>query len=436
MQSMKTSKQLNAHRTAIQAEQLRKLNDLLSLLQQTNPFYKPKIAASGLQMPIGSVQDFMRFFPFTTKAELELDQQRHPPFGTNLTYPVAKYSRFSQTSGSIGKPLRWLDTPESWEWMVDNWIEVFAAANVQAGDRVFFAFSFGPFLGFWVAFDAAKKLGCLCIPGGGMNSVTRLHAILESRAEVLCCTPTYALHLAAVAKAEKIDLNQSPVRAIIAAGEPGASIPATRQRLEALWPGARVYDHYGMTEIGPVSYECPEHRGVLHILESEFIAEVIDPDSGQPGSGGETGELVLTNLGRLASPLLRYRTGDIVAPGAASPCACGSHSLALEGGILGRSDDMVQIRGVNVYLGAIEQILRGFPEVVEYRVEVSRANDMNEITIQVEPAKDIVDTVGLSARIEKDLRLNLSLRIPVVLVPVDSLPRFEMKAKRWVNAEK
>lgn len=408
------------------------LNKQLTILSQSNPFYRDKIFASGLRLPIVDLQAYLRQFPFTNKTEIERDQQKYPPYGSNFTYPVARYCRYSQTSGSTGKPLRWLDTEESWQWMVENWKRVFAAADVTAKDSVFFAFSFGPFLGFWVAFDAARQIGCLCIPGGAMNSVARLHSLIENKASVLCCTPTYALHLANVAHAQNIDLSKASVRAIIAAGEPGASIPASRARLQELWPGARIYDHHGMTEIGPASYECPKRPGVLHIIEPEFIAEVIAQESGEPVGHGGTGELVLTNLGRVASPLLRYRTGDIVKLAEKEVCECGSSEMALEGGILGRCDDMVQIRGVNVYPGAVEQIIRAFPEIIEYQVEVFQQSDMNEMAIRVEPTPDHVDE-KLSHRIEQAFKLNLSLRIPIEIVAPNTLPRFEMKAKRWVK---
>jgi acyl-CoA synthetase (AMP-forming)/AMP-acid ligase II len=151
--------------------------------------------------------------------------------------------------------------------MVENWKEIYQAAGVSGGDRVYFAFSFGPFIGFWLAFDAAQQLGCLCIPGGGLSTAGRLRAIAENRATVLCCTPSYAAHLAETAARENFDLKATAVRLLIVAGEPGGSVPATRRRLEELWPGARIFDHHGMTETGPVSHECPCPAG--HVAHSQ-----------------------------------------------------------------------------------------------------------------------------------------------------------------------
>jgi phenylacetate-CoA ligase len=373
-----------------------------------NRFYTKKLAACSE-------------IPFTTKRELIEDQRAHPPYGSNLTFPLERYTRFSQTNGTTGTPLRWLDTPESWDWMVGNWSRVYEAAGVGWGDRIFFAFSFGPFLGFWVAFEAASRMGCLSIPGGGMRSSARLRAILDNEVTVLCCTPTYALRLGESAQEENIDLSGSKVRRIIVAGEPGGSIRSTQDRIERLWPGARVVDHHGMTEVGPVSYACPASPRVLHVIESSYVAEIIDAE----GGAVDHGELVLTNLGRIGSPLIRYRTGDIVQRGA---CACGSSDLALEGGILARTDDMVVVRGVNLYPTAIEDILRAVDGIAEYRVEIRTERSLSEMSIQVEASGD---ERGLVHRLEGALRDTLGLRIPVTMV--GSLPRFEMKAQRWVR---
>ncbi|MEK0444806.1 MAG: hypothetical protein RLZZ399_127, partial [Verrucomicrobiota bacterium] len=197
-----------------------------------------------------SLEEFVARVPRTQKAELVADQAAYPPFGRNLTFPAAHYPHFCQTSGTTSRPLAVLDTEDSWEWLLGNWQRGYALAGVHPGMTAYFAFSFGPFLGFWTAFEAGKRFGLRCLPGGGLTSVARLHAMLLFGAEVLCCTPTYALHLAEVARAERISLQQSAVRRILVAGEPGGSLPAVRAQLEAAWPGAEVLDHYGMTEVG------------------------------------------------------------------------------------------------------------------------------------------------------------------------------------------
>jgi phenylacetate-CoA ligase len=419
-------------RAAIQALQLKQLRALIGVLS-SNKFYKEKLQSAEITSDIASLADFSARCPFTTKQELVADQEKNPPYGTNLTFPLERYTRFHQTSGTTGTPLRWLDTPENWEWMVENWMKIFRAAKVGATDKIYFAFSFGPFIGFWLAFDAGQKIGALCFPGGGLSSGARLKAILENEITVLCCTPTYALRLAEVAAKEKIDLGKSRMRKLIVAGEPGGSIPATRERLEKLWRGAKVFDHHGMTETGPVTYECPKQPGILHVIESAYFAEIINPQTGGKISAKENGELVLTTLGRSGSPLLRYRTGDLVQRVENSSCICGSCELALRGGILGRTDDMFVVRGVNIHPSAIEDVLRRFEEIAEFQASVTTRNYMTELSLRIETKPDCDDPKDLATRIAKELQTIFSLRVPVMVVASGTLPRFEMKAKRWIR---
>jgi phenylacetate-CoA ligase len=405
-------------RAALEAEQFASLRSLLKAIVPANAFYTTRLRNCG---EITSLEDFRRLVPFTTKTELIEDQKAHPPYGSNLSCPLEHYTRFSQTSGTSAVPLRWLDTPENWEWMLGSWETIYHAAGVVVGDRVFFAFSFGPFLGFWTSFEAAAKLGLLCIPGGGLSSEARMRAIVETGATILCCTPTYALRLGQIGTAG------SQLHTIIVAGEPGGSISSTRAQIEKLWAGARVFDHHGMTEVGPVSYEYAERPGTLCVIESSYLAEIIDLITGQPVGNGQNGELVLTTLGRTGSPLLRYRTGDIVKK------ALVNDTLAFEGGILGRIDDMVIVRGVNLYPTAVEQIIREHAEIAEYRVALGKSGVMDEIAITIEPADGCAAPAALAAALESELRRALGLRIPVSLVRSGALPRFEMKAKRWVR---
>jgi phenylacetate-CoA ligase len=266
-----------------------------------------------------------------------------------------------------------------------------------------------------------------------MPTTLRLRTILDTAATVLCCTPTYAIRLAEVAAREGIDLAAAKVAKIVVSGEPGGSIAATQAHIEKLWRGAHVVDHHGMTETGPVSYACPRRPGVLHVIESAYIAEVIDPDTQSLVGPGGAGELVLTNLGRAGSPLLRYRTSDVVRRAAAARCECGSCDLALEGGILGRTDDMLVIRGVNVYPSAVEDVVRACGGVAEYRVEIRSDQTLPELHLQVEPSSDQNDPAALARRLEGALRNAFALRIAVSSVPAGSLPRFEMKASRWIR---
>ncbi len=298
-----------------------------------------------------------------------------------------------------------------------------AAAEGDAADRAAMAFSFGPFIGFWSAFDAAAARGLLAIPTGGMSSIARLELIRGLEATVHFCTPSYALHLTEVAAENQIDCGELAIRRLIVAGEPGGSLPALRRQLETRW-NARVVDHAGASEVGPWGYGDAEGRG-LYVIESEFIAEFIARDDGRPAASGELAELVLTALGRRGAPVLRYRTGDLVKPTWNS-----EGFVFLEGGVLGRADDMLICRGVNIFPSSVEQILRSFPEVVEYRITAHRRGALDELSVEVE------DRLETPERIARELQLRLGLRIEVTAVPAGSLPRYEGKGRRFVDARR
>ena len=418
----------------LRAAQFERLKSLLAEVLPGNRFHAEKFAAAGIApTDLRSFEDLSRL-PFTCKSQLAANQEAHPPYGTALSYPVEMYSRLHQTSGtSTGRPLKWLDTPESWEAILHCWMISFPFMGLTPRDRVFFPFSFGPFIGFWSAFEAASRFGALVIPGGGMTSTARLRFLLEQEATVVFATPTYALHLAELAAKEGIDLAGSSVRMLVVAGEPGGTIPATRQRIEAVW-GARVFDHYGMTEIGPVAVETVDAPGQMVLLESEYIAEVLP--TGEPNGVsrrvmenevGEVGELVLTNLARTGSPLIRYRTGDLV-----RVIHTAGAWRSLDGGILGRCDDMIHVRGNNLYPATIEAIIRRFPGVAEYRILVDHSGPLADLRIEVEPATDC-DGRELVEAVSRAIRDELLFRVDVSAAPPGSLPRFEMKARRVVR---
>ena len=391
---------------ALREHQWRRFQAMARELLGSNAFVRAKWRAAGLAAvdDLRGWDDFGRL-PFTWKREFVEDQAAHPPFGTNLTYPLERYVRVHQTSGTSAEPIRWLETQASWDWWTRCWAFVLRAAGVTPADRVFFPFSFGLFVGFWAGFEGARALGALAISGGGQDSLARLASMDALGATVLVCTPSYALHLAALARERGIDPSAGRVRITVHAGEPGAGIPAVRARIEAQW-GARAFDHAGMTEVGAYGYECAEQAG-LHVNESEFVAEVVEPATG--------------------APAIRYRTGDRVRV-AAAPCACGRTFLRLEGGILGRLDDMLIVRGVNVFPAAVEGIVRRFPDVDEFQIEVFRAGELDEVRVLLEAG----DPATVRS-VQEALHVGLGLRLEVRSVPLRSLPRHELKARRVVR---
>lgn len=417
---------------AIRALQWTKLQPQLRYVFDRSGFYREKYSQAGVSLEDIQSPDDLRRLPITIKLEWEEEQAAHPPFGRNHTEPLTDYVRIFQTSGTSGRSLRVMETRESWTWRMETAAYLYRSAGVSAADRVFFAFQFGPFAAFWTMFGGAEHIGASVIPGGGFSSEERLRLILDLEATVLVCTPSYALRLAEVAREAGLDITGSSIRRTIHAGEPGVSIPSMRQSIEEAW-GAKTFEFAGMTEAGLFGYSCMEQAG-LHALEAEHILEILDPATEEPVEEGEVGELVLTNLGRFGFPAMRYRTGDLVRP-TRRDCACGRTFLLLEGGVLGRSDDMLIVRGVNVFPGSVEQVLRECVPVDEWQLILGKDEaGADEITLRFEPANDGMSREGLSEEMKKVLsRTHSGLRFNIEICDAGTLPRHEFKARRVVD---
>jgi phenylacetate-CoA ligase len=399
--------------------QVDRLNRLLHTILPHNRFYAAKL--SGLPVELPSLGPF-EAFPFTFKEEL-VDGAIDSRYAANLTWPVDRYVRLHRTSGTRGRPLMVLDTREDWQWWMKCWEYVLDAGEISCQDRVMMAFSFGPFIGFWSAYDAVIQRQALCAPAGGLSTLARIDLLKAIDATAVFCTPSYALHMAEVAADNQTSLAGSSVQKIVVAGEPGGSIPEIRGRIEKAWQ-ARVVDHSGASEVGPWGFADPLGRGV-YVNEAEFIAEFFAVDSGEPAAEGQLSELVLTSLGRYGSPVIRYRTGDLVRPTWNDDQDCSF--VLLQGGVLGRVDDMLIVRGVNIFPSSVEQILRGFPEIVEYRMTAGKQGEMDTLTIEIE------DRLSEPERVKRELRLKIGLKVDVVCVPIGTLPRFELKGQRFID---
>ncbi|GAB5402337.1 MAG: phenylacetate--CoA ligase [Aureliella sp.] len=399
--------------------QLRQFNSQLASILPTNEFYRNKLGGSSIQL---TSLDEIADLPTTTKAELVTSAEASAKgISEHHTHPASDYSRMHRTSGTTGSPLMVLDTAADWEWWSLSWQHVLEAADVSPEDRVFLAFSFGPFIGFWSAHQACVDRGALVIPGGGLSTIARLEFLRTSAATVVCCTPSYALHMAEVAAAEGIALNSMPVRRIIVAGESGGSIPAVREKIRHAW-GAEVIDHSGATEIGPWGFGWPDKIG-LHVAETSFIAELLPIEDA--GKEVDLRELAITSLGRIGAPVIRYRTGDAVR--AMRPTDGRCRFLWLPDGVVGRVDNMVTVRGVNVFPSSIDAIVREVDGVAEYQIRVTKHNHLDELQISAEANTETCKQV------EKLLTVRLGLRIPVSLAAAGSLPRSEGKSRRWVD---
>ena len=276
--------------------------------------------------------------------------------------------------------------------------------------------------------EGARKINALMIPGGGRDSLQRLHLMKELGVTAMCCTPTYALRLAEVARESAFDLSEIPLRTLIHAGEPGANVPATKARIESVW-NAKCFDHAGASEIGAHSFECEVQPNGTHVTESEFIVEVLNPETQEAVPEGEQGELIITNLGRIGYPVIRYRSGDLVVLNQ-QKCACGRSFARFEGGVLGRADDMVVVRGINVFPSAVENLVRQCEAVEEFRITVSTNREMGNLAIELDLSKN-ANPESARKTVDQAIQNELSLRPEITVVPSGSLPRFEMKAKRF-----
>jgi phenylacetate-CoA ligase len=404
-----------------------RLRSLIAELR-TNQFYQQKASRAGIGLErIEEVED-LRLLPFTTKTELVEEQAAHPPFGRLLTYPLSRYRYLHQTSGTTGRPLKWLDTEQDWEWWKRCWGYVYRGAGVTEDDIVFCAFSFGPYLSHWTAISGAWQIGAMAVAGGGMNSEQRLQSIFDNRCTVLVSTPTYALHLAEVARAHGIDLRDSAVRLSIHAGEPGASLPNVKRAIEEAW-GTTCFDHAGATEVGAWAFDCEAQTGAIHLNEAEFVFEVIDPQSGAPSGENQTGELVLTNLGRAGMPVIRYRTGDLVEM-TFERCGCGRGFARIKGGVMGRADDMMIVRGVNLYPSAIDDLIRSLSVIAEYEVNIHRVEGMDDLVIKIEAAQP-GSFEEASVVLSRAFRRQFNIRVSIEESAQGSLPRYEFKARRF-----
>jgi phenylacetate-CoA ligase len=374
-----------------------------------------------------------------TREEWMASEQQMPLFGDLPATDHAHAIRYHLTSGTSGRmPIRVLDGMKDWEWIAEMWCYGFWGFGVRPEDSVYFAFGYGSFIGFWGAHYACEKMGALVIPGGAQTTEARVRQIVEMGVTTVCSTPTYALRLWQQATEMGIDLaKQSKVNKVLLSGEPAGSIPAVKRQLEDAW-GAKCADTAGMTEVGTIMiFECANQPGGTHIIEDHYIEEVINPATGEPVPYGELGERVVTSFGRGFIPVVRYRTKDMVMKVPASTCSCGRTGDLYDGGIRGRWDDMKLIRGTNVYPRAVEAIVREEDAIDEFQIYIWRRDDIrDEITIKAEikPGRE-AEWPAVEQRLATALAgAHEGLRFIVERAAPGSLPRFELKAKRLVDA--
>jgi phenylacetate-CoA ligase len=422
-------------REKLLAYQLELFRNQMAYVYARAPFYRKKFDEAGVRPEhIKTLEDVSKV-PFTAKEELRLSQERYPPYGDFHCISPEEGIRVFQTTGTTGTPVRSLLSKRDWlETYFDQFMYFMHGYGITKRDIIFIPFNYGLYLAWWGIHSSFEQGGVLVIPGGGQSSEDRIKNILEWKPTVVCGTPTYMLFLGDVAKKIGVDLSKTTVRIVITAGEPGAQVPSTKRKIETTW-GAKNYDDIGSTEISNFGFECVAQRGT-HVIESMFLSEVIDPQTGKPLPPGQEGELVLSNLCCESMPLIRWRMGDIVKCDC-QECDCGRTFLRLEGGIFGRADDMFQFGGVNIFPSAIENFVRETKAFSnEYQVIAPKMGSGKHLRIRVEPSSPAISRGEMDQAVKafKDVfKFRIGVTPDVEVVKIGELPRFEGKAKRVIR---
>ncbi|MBW2095240.1 MAG: phenylacetate--CoA ligase family protein [Deltaproteobacteria bacterium] len=424
----------------LRALQVKKFKRIMRWAYDHSSFHHRLYRDAGLEPgDIKTMEDIARV-PKVEKSMMRDIQKKEPyPYGDMLCVPLEQVTEFHQTSGTTGQPVYQPDTWQDWEWWAEAWAYILYAQGYRAADRVFIPFGYNVFVAFWTGHYGAEKLGCEVVPGGVLNTEARILKMQELRATAMMATPTYVLGMADTAR-KKLGMNPATdltIERITCAGEPGASIPTTKRRMEEAW-GAKVYDHIGATEIGAWSYECLEQSGGLHVNEGLFLVQIEDTETGKIiEEPGKPGKMVITAFDRIAQPCIRFDSKDIIV-WHEDQCDCGRTFRMIKGGVIGRADDITKVKGVLLAPTAIEEVVRGIPELGdEYEVIVEKKGDIDDISLKVELQPDAEGTKDRILSILNDqLRVKTNLRYNISFHPYGSLPRYDVKAKRFKDLRK
>jgi phenylacetate-CoA ligase len=419
--------------------QLSKFKKIFRWAYENSKFHRRLYDNAGIKPEdVQSFEDIQRV-PKVEKSMMRDIQRKDPfPYGEALCVPLDEVTIFRQTSGTTGQPVYQPDTWQDWEWWMECWSYILWAQGYRPQDRVFIPFGYNIFVAFWAGHYAAEKIGCEVIPGGVLDTKARILKIKELQATAMMGTPTYILGMAETARLKmNLDPAQLSINKITCAGECGASIPSTKKRLEEAW-GAKVYDHAGATEIGAWSFECADQPGGMHVNEALFLVEIEDVETGETiEAPGRRGKMVITALDRMAQPCVRFDSKDVI-EWAAEPCSCGRTSRLIKGGVVGRADDITKVKGVLLAPSAIEEVVRSIEGLGdEYEVIVEKAGDADRIKLKVEvlPQAEEQCTV-IENELVDQLRLKTNLRYDIEICGCDTLPRYEVKAKRFKDLRK
>jgi phenylacetate-CoA ligase len=416
--------------------QLKKFRRIMQWAYTNSPFYRRLYKNVGIEPGDIKTFDDIKKVPTIDKGMLRDVQQNEPfPYGDILAVPLSEVTEFRQTSGTTGTPVYQADTWQDWEWWAESWAYILYAHGYRDTDRFFLPFGYNIFVAFWACHYGAEKLGCEVVPGGVLDTEARIMKMKELRCTAFAATPTYVLGMADTAHRMGIDPRSIGIRRISCAGEPGASIPTTKQRIEDAW-GAKVYDHVGATEIGAWSYSCAAQRG-LHVNEGFFLVEIEDVETGETiDTPNRNGKMVITAFDRMAKPCIRFDSKDVIR-WADYTCDCGRTFRIIDGGVIGRADDITKVKGVLLAPTAIEEVVRSFPELGEYEVIVTKKGDIDDILLKIEIRPESESNKEhILGRLKDELRVKTNLGYKMEVHTLGSLPRYEVKAKRFKDLRK
>ncbi|MFO8240564.1 MAG: AMP-binding protein [Dissulfuribacterales bacterium] len=419
--------------------QLRKFQRIFKWTYDNSRFHRRLYDQAGVRPSDIHSFDDIRRIPCVEKSMMRSVQRKDPfPYGDPLAVPLEEVVEFRQTSGTTGQPVYQADTWQDWEWWAESWAYIMWAQGYRPKDRVFLPFGYNVFVAFWAAHYATEKLGAEIVPGGVLDTQARILKIQELQATAMMATPTYVLSMADTARQKMgIDPRELGIQRITCAGEPGASIPSTKQRMEEAW-NAKVYDHAGATEIGAWCYECEEQSGGLHVNEAFFLVEIQDIETGEYiVEPGRRGKMIITALDRIGQPCVRFDSKDVIEWQEES-CPCGRTFRLIKGGVIGRADDITKVKGVLLSPSAIEEVVRGVDGLGdEFEIIVDKVGDIDRISLKVEIDKGKEDQrTAIETELKDQLRLKTNLRYKLEFHDYGTLPRYEVKAKRFKDLRK
>ncbi|MEW6470730.1 MAG: AMP-binding protein [Actinomycetota bacterium] len=422
-----------APREVLDALHLQRICNLVGWAYEHSPLHRRIYDDAGVKpSDIRTWDDFHHRLPFTDKPQYLADQDENPAGIGGLALRQEHWQQYFHTTGTTGRFLNEVFTQYELQKAGSQYCYGLWDFGIRPGDSMFFCFDFGMWIGLWSFYWGARDLGLTVVSGGGLPGIERVRKILDRRPTIVTGTPTYLLHLAELAEAEGLDVRDAGVRMIAGGGESGFSIPVTRRRLQEAWGTEHVFDAYGVGEALFVAQSCREWAGGVHVVEDACHSYVVDPETGDPVSEpGGVGEHVITSYTHFTQPFIKYRTHDLVRRDECPDHGCGWTWAHLPATVLGRTDFMVTVRGVNVYPTAVENLLGEVSGLTNhYELHITQTSGMDRMLVRVEAADSSADRQELAQSLAGHLRTHLGVGLETEVLTPGELPRYQLKSKR------